>query len=353
MRAFISEDNEGRHLLIHKDKLTEYMISNKYQPAVIFITSLLALALLFWVADPALIVNGILLGFVFALGAIGLSLIYGILKFAHMAHGDFMTFGAYLAFFVVSTIFGNKIIDSDGIGPFTFDYPILIAIPISMIIVGLVSVLLDFVIYRRLRMKRSNVVVMSMASLGVAIALRAVVRMLWGTQPEHYPRVSKMFYQLPLEIRIPPDNIFVAAISIILVIGLYFFLKKTRAGKAMRATSDNPDLAKACGINTERVVQGTWFLGSAMAATAGVLLAISQAQLLPFMGWKLIIPLFAAVILGGIGSPMGALIGALIVGLAMEVSTGFISPAYKPAIAFLILLLVLIVRPQGIIKSCN
>lgn len=303
------------------------------------------------VAEPSLIVNGLFLGATIALGAIGISLVYSILRFAHIAHGDLMTLGAYVTFFLVTDLFPRIGLDGGGFGPFTFGFPLLIALPVTMLIMVALVIGLDLGIYRRLRRRNTSLVLMAMASLGVAIAARGLVQMIWGAQPEQYPRVSKMFYQLPFEIRVPPDNLFLAATAIVLVVGLYLFLTYTKVGKAMRATSDNADLARVSGINTEHVIWWTWGLAAVFAATAGTLLAVSQAQLLPIMGWKLLIPLFAAVILGGVGNPWGALVGALIIGVSTEVSTQWITPAYKPAIAFSIMLAVLLVRPRGIFRG--
>ena len=187
-----------------------------------------------------------------------------------------------------------------------------------------------------------------MASLGVAIAIRGLVQLIWTGDTQHYPRESRQVYHLPMDVRIPPDGLFVAIVAVILVAGVYVLLTYTKIGKAMRATSDNPSLALVTGINTKHVVWWTWGIGGALAAIAGVLLAVVQAQLLPIMGWKFLIPLFAAVILGGIGNPYGALIGALVVGVSMEVSTQWINPSYKPAVAFAIMIGVLLARPRGI-----
>jgi branched-subunit amino acid ABC-type transport system permease component len=121
----------------------------------------------------------------------------------------------------------------------------------------------------------------------------------------------------------------------------------------MRATADNPELARISGINPDRVVRWAWVLGASLAATAGCLLAVSQAQLLPILGWKVLIPIFAAAILGGFGNLYGAFLGALVVGVSMEVSTQWISPSYKPGVAFAIILLVLLVRPRGILGGSN
>jgi branched-chain amino acid transport system permease protein/neutral amino acid transport system permease protein len=187
-----------------------------------------------------------------------------------------------------------------------------------------------------------------MASLGVAIGLRGLVQFIWGGGTEQYPRISKPFYQLPMDVRVPPDGVFVAVVAVILVVALYLFLTRTKMGKAMRATSDNLDLARVSGINTEHVIRWTWIIGAALAATGGVLLAVYQAQIFPIMGWRFLIPLFAAVILGGIGNPYGALAGAMIIGVTAEVSTEWLNPTYKIAIAFAIMLLTLLVRPRGI-----
>ncbi|MFQ6027590.1 MAG: branched-chain amino acid ABC transporter permease [Dehalococcoidia bacterium] len=316
------------------------------QTVWVFLGTLAAATLL--LAEPGLIVNGLLLGSTLALGAIGLSLIFGILRFVHIAHGDFMTLGAYVAFFAVVVVFPKVGWTQVGLGPFTFGYPLLIALPLALLAVAGVAIGIDRLVYRTLRLRGSPAIVMTMASLGIAIALRAIVQMLWGTQPEHYPRLSRDFFQLPLDIRIPPDNLFLGVVSVSLVAGLFLFLTRTKTGKAMRATADNPELARISGINTEQIIRWTWILGACLAATAGTLLAVSQAQLLPILGWKVLIPIFAATILGGVGSTYGAFVGALIVGVSMEASTQWITPSYKPAVAFVIILLVLLLRPNGI-----
>ncbi len=295
-----------------------------------------------------LVVNGIFLGAIVALGAVGLTLIYGILNFANVAHGDYMTMGAYLALFLVGSLLPAVGVEGQGLGPFTFGYPLLIALPVAVVVVAAGSIVLDMAIYRRLRDRGVNNVVLAMASLGVAIALRGLVQIIWSGETQHYPRESRQVYHLPMDVRIPPDDIFIAIVAIILVVGVYLVLTRTKMGKAMRATADNPELALVSGINTQRVIRWTWGMGAVLAATAGVLLAVFQAQLLPIMGWKFLIPLFAAVILGGIGNPYGALVGAFVIGVTSEVSTQWINPSYKPAVAFAIMIGMLLVRPRGI-----
>ena len=295
-----------------------------------------------------LVVNGVLLGAIIALGAIGLTLIYGILNFANIAHGDYMTMGAYAALFIVGSILPRLGLESGGFGPFTFGYPLLIALPIGVAAMAVLAVALDVAVYRRLRNRGVNAVVLSMASLGVAIAMRGLVQVIWSGATQSYPRESKQVYHLPMDVRIPPDAIFVAIIAIILVVAVYLILNRTKMGKAMRATADNPDLALVSGIDTRRVIWATWIMGAVLAGTAGILLGVYQAQLMPIMGWKFLLPLFAAVILGGIGNPYGALVGAFVIGVTSEVSTQWMNPSYKPAVAFGIMIAMLLVRPRGL-----
>lgn len=295
-----------------------------------------------------LIVNGLFLGTIIALGAIGLTLVYGILKFAHIAHGDFMTLSAYIAFYILVTFLPKLGIEGEGLGPFTFGYPLLLALPMAIATMVAVAIGLDLLIYRRLRQRGVGLVVLAMTSLGVAIAIRGLVQIIWGGETEQYPRLSKQFYQLPMDVRIPPDNLFISSLALLLVLALYLVLTRTKMGKAMRATSDNMELARVSGINTEHIIWWTWAVGAALVATAGVLLAVFQAQLFPVMGWRFLLPLFTAVILGGIGNPYGALVGALIIGVTAEVSTQWLSPSYKPAIAFIVMIIALLVRPTGL-----
>ncbi len=313
-----------------------------------------------FVAAPGKMVNGLLLGSMIALGAIGITLIYSILRFAHIAHGDYMTLGAYITLFLLTVGLPVLGIEGAGFGPFTFGYPLLIALPVTVGVCCAIAVAIDYSVYERLRERGTGLVTLSMVSLGIAIGVRGAIQMLWGTEPQRLPRASKPFYHidfevalpgggaLPFDMRIPPDNIFLGLSAIALVGALYLFLNRTRTGKAMRATSDNIDLARVTGINTTRIIQWTWIIAAAYAAIAGTLIAVAQAQMLPNSGWNTLIPMFAAVTLGGIGKPWGALVGGLLIGITMEVSTEWMTPAYKPAVAFTVMLLVLLIRPRGL-----
>jgi branched-chain amino acid transport system permease protein/neutral amino acid transport system permease protein len=279
-----------------------------------------------------LIVFGLVLGSILTLGAIGLSLTYGILKFAHFAHGDFMTLGAYFALSLVATA----------------HLPILVSLPVAALATVLVALVIDRLVYRRLR--RTRPVILLIASVGIALILRSAVQLIWGPDVQVYSQGIQLPYVIPLgdgAIRIKPDHLIIVGGAVVLVTAMHLFLQHTRVGKAMRAMSDNPDLARVTGIDTEKIVLWTWGIGISLAAVGGIFAGM-DAQLHPVVGWRLLLPVFAAAILGGIGRPYGAIAGGLIIGLAQELSTLVISPNYKPAVSFGIMVLVLIFRPRGI-----
>lgn len=279
-----------------------------------------------------LIVYGLISGSILALGAIGLTLIYGILNFANFAHGDLMALGAYLAlFFTVS-----------------LGLPMWLAFLLAMLCTAVLGVCLDRVWFRPLRQRRARAAIMAMSSLGLALILQNLIRMLWGPQVQYYSRTIHFPFTVPvLQVRLNAQQVLIFAIALGLVILVSLFLQRTKLGKAMRATSDNFNLALVSGIDTERVVVWTWLLGAALAAAGGTLLGMS-VRLQPIMGWDLLLPIFAATILGGIGSPYGAMAGGLIIGLAEELSTPFIPTEYKTAVSLVLLVLVLLVRPRGL-----
>jgi branched-chain amino acid transport system permease protein len=287
-----------------------------------------------------LVVIGLLVGSIIALGAIGLTLIYGILKFAHFAHGDLMTVGAYIAFFAFAQ-------GGSRIGPLSFGWSMIPAILLAMIVVGALSVGIDRVVYRPLRKKKAGLVILAIGSLGMAMIIRSVVYLVWGPKQRFYVSGVQEAWDLPFDIKIMPDQLFIGLAALVMVALVYFLLYRTRLGRAMRATADNMELARVSGIDTEHVVIWTWGIGGSLAGLAGVLLGV-QSHLMPEMGFIFILPLFSAAILGGVGSPHGALLGALIVGVSQELSTEWISPAYKPTVAFIILFAILLVRPRGI-----
>lgn len=295
-----------------------------------------------------LFVYGIVHGSIIALGAIGLTLIYGILGFANFAHGDLMTAGAYMALFLVTGLFSWIGIPDTTFGPLSFGLRMALAFPISMITVSAIAILLDRLIYRKLRRKGSSAVILAMSALGASFIIRMTILIIWGSDYILFrPGVLRFAIQLPLGVKIRPDQIFLVLAVFFLVTILHLFLQRTKMGKAMRATADNVDLARISGIDTERIIMWTWGIGGALAASGGILYGI-DVQLHAGMGWNFILPLFAAAILGSIGNIYGALLGGFVIGIAQQVSTAFLLPTYKPAVAFFIMILILLFRPQGI-----
>jgi branched-chain amino acid transport system permease protein len=294
-----------------------------------------------------LLVYGIVLGSIIALGAIGLTLLHGVLRFAHFAHGDLMTVGAYVVLMLNAELLPALGIPEFRWGPLSFGGRVLGSLVVSMGVTALVALLIDRILYHPLRSRRASPTLLAIASLGIAFILRSLIYIIWGPQFLFYSQELRPAWVLPLDVRLKPDQVFILVMALLLVFLLYLFLQRTKLGKAMRATADNPQLALVCGIDTGRVTAWTWALGAALAAAAGVLYGI-DAQLRPDMGWSFLLPLFAAVILGGIGSPLGALIGGIILGIVQQVSTAFLLPTYKPAVAFAVLILLLFMRPRGL-----
>lgn len=299
-----------------------------------------------------LITDGLIVGSVIALGAVGVTLTYSLLKFANFAHSELLTWGAYLAmtFMVVFiAVSGGGVMRP--IGPFSFGWPLLAALAASAALTALLALAVEALVFRRLREKGAAIVLV-IASFGVALALRNLLMFVYGSLPDYYSREIQIAIRiLPRDvmggIRITPDQIFVLCLAVVLVVLLHLFLTRTIMGKAMRATSENPALARVAGIDVARVIRVTWIIGAVLAAVAGVFAGLT-VQVRPFLGFDLLLPLFAAAILGGIGSVYGAVIGGLIVGLAESLSVPIFGAEYRAAIAFLILIAILLARPTGL-----
>jgi len=277
-----------------------------------------------------LIYDGVVLGSILALGAIGVTMIFGVLRFAHFAHGDLMTVGAYIAFVFVQ-----------------LGWPIWLAALPAIALTAVVAVVLDQLFYRRLR--RVAPVILLISSFATALMLRALVQIVWGPDNQVYEKGISIPYRVA-GLVVTPDSLKVLAGAAIMVVLVHLFLAHTRMGKSMRAMSDNIDLARISGIPVSRVIIWTWVFAAALTAVAGILLGMNT-RLIPTMGWNALLPIFAAAILGGVGRPYGAVLGGLIIGLAMNLSVVFIPSAYKLAVAFVIMIAVLILRPQGLLKG--
>lgn len=275
--------------------------------------------------------NGLVSGSYFAVGAVGLTLVFGTLKFVNFAHGDMLTFGAYIAFLVNVTL----------------GAPLLVALVAAMAATAALAVGTERVMWRPMRAKRAGLLQLLLMAIGLAFLLRNAIQFIAGTEPRRLDvdvTTSISF----LGVRIGQTELIVVIAGLAVLILMALMLRFTSLGKQMRALADNFDLAEVTGIDTDRVVIAIWVLAGATAGLAGVLLTAAIGSFTPNIGFFLLLSLFAAVILGGIGNAYGALVGGLVIGLAQEWSTLMVDPRWKVAVGFLILILVLVVRPQGI-----
>jgi branched-chain amino acid transport system permease protein len=298
-----------------------------------------------------LIADGLVVGSVIALGAVGLTLTYSILRFANFGQGEFMTWGAYLAVsaltFVLAMTGGGVM---EPMGPFSFGWQLIVAMVLAAVLTAVLALVVDWLLFRRLR--RGNAITLVIASFGAALALRNLVQFLYGTLPEYYTREIQIAIRLvPRDVmgglRVTPDQMLVIGLTIGLMVALQLLLTRTTLGRAMRATAMNPALARVAGVDTDAVVRATWVIGAALAAVAGVFAGI-VGQIRPMLGFDLLLPLFAAAILGGIGSVRGAVAGGYIVGLAESLSVPLVGAEYRAATAFVVLIGILLVRPTGL-----
>lgn len=298
-----------------------------------------------------IIVNSLIRGSELSLLAIGLTMVFDILKFANFAHPDFAVLGAFFAY-VFHRIIGLNLI---------------LSVILAAFVTGGGSILIDRAIFKRLRMINAKPVTLMIASMGTAIALRNLIRLIWTSHAKTYGMPIKK----PIEIlgaRITDLQIEIMLVALISMIAFHLLLQRTTFGKALRAISDNRDLASACAIDSEKMIQWMWFTASAYGVVGGCMIAMEHL-LYPRLGFDMIIPVFCAAILGGIGNPYGAMLGALTLAFAENVILAFdlswlvnlggvfsvdpiqISTGYKSAISFVILIIVLLFKPTGILRK--
>jgi branched-chain amino acid transport system permease protein len=276
--------------------------------------------------------EGLRFGLIIALAAVGLSLIFGTTGLTNFAHGEIVTGGALIAWFL-NVLVGLQFI---------------IAAALATVIMGLVGALADKGIWRPLRRRGTGLIAAMIVSIGLAILLRYFYLYLFGGAVRPFNDVSGQA-GIPFgPITLTPADYFSMALATVVLIATGFALLKTRIGKATRAVSDNPALAAASGIDVDRVINVVWIAGAALAGLAGILLGISQ-QVSFQMGFQILLLVFAAVTLGGLGTAFGALVGSLIVGVLIQVSTLVIPPELKNVGALAVLIIVLLVRPNGIL----
>ena len=320
-----------------------------------------------------IIIPGLSYGSQLALGALGVSFIYAILRFANFSHGEFMSFGAMI------TILFTWLFQSYGIN-LGFLPTALLAIPFAILATIALSLVTNRIVFRYYRIKKSPPVAIAMASIGVMFVINAIVRIIIGPNDTKFldgqkfiikAKQFKVMTGLNEGLAIKSTQVITILFTIILLIFIFWFLQKTKTGKSMRAFSDNEDLALLSGINPERVVFITWLIVGTLACVAGALYGLDKSYK-PFTYLGLVLPIFAAAIVGGIGSPIGAVVGGFVIAFSEIMVTyaykkfliyllppslepsglvQLLSTDYKFAVSFSILVVVLLVRPAGIFKG--
>ncbi len=284
-----------------------------------------------------LVIIGLKLGAIIALCSIGLSLIFGVTGLVNFAHGEMVTLGAVLAYFL----------HASPLGP---EWPLLVAAVPAVLIGAAIGGIQELGLWGPLRRHPTGLIAMLVISIGLSFALRNLILIVFRGEPRPYIDYAVQQKWEFLGISMVPKNIVIilASAAILGVVGL--FLQRTKLGTAMRAVADNKDLAESSGINVNAVILTTWIMGSGLAAAGGIFYGVSE-QIQFDMGFKMLLLIFAAVVLGGLGTAFGAMVGSFIIGLLVEVSTFWVDNEFKTAIALGVLVVMLLIRPQGLLGS--
>ncbi len=278
------------------------------------------------------ILNGILAGCIYALFAMGLTLIYGVLNFVNFAHGELIMWGAYFLYFLMGKPFG---------------LPLPIALIPALLLTILLGIGMDRFVFKPLR--TANRLTLLIAALGLSFLLRNGAQFLWGAELRTYGFEIKRGLRI-LGISITLNQVAIILTSIVCIVFVYLLFHRSRLGKSMRAVSDNLELARVVGIDSKHAIQFAWVIASVLAGVGGILLAL-DTNLQPGMGLINLVKAFAATLLGGVGNIWGALLGGIVIGLAENLGVLVISPGYKDAIAFGIMVLMLLIRPSVLFGS--
>ena len=254
------------------------------------------------------VISGLVLGCIYALGAIGITLIFGILRFAHFAHSELMTGGAFIAFLLASAFAAWGIATPIPTG--------FVVLPLAMVLAAILALGIDKGFYAPLRKRGAKPVTLLIASIGVTLMIQGLIRLFFGAgsysffenEPKEIFRIDTSAIGSTRPLVITEPQVLMIVVTLVSVIALHFFLTRSRLGKAMRAMADNADLAQVSGINTALVVRVTWVIAGALACMAGTMLAL-DVTLKPDLAFNIILPIFAAAIVGGLGQAYGAIAG--------------------------------------------
>ncbi len=290
------------------------------------------------------IINGLSLGSIYALIALGYTMVYGILKLINFAHGEVFMMGAYGGYFVATGL-GVDGYEASGAG-----FPLLLGLLVLLVAMGmsaLLGVTIEALAYRPVRSAPRLTPLIT--AIGVSLFLQNAAMLLFTPNPRRYPAILR---ELRFELGgVIVTNIKLAIflVSMALMIGLHLFVQRTWTGRAMRALSLNIDAARLMGIDVNATIRRTFAVGSALAAAGGILFGLDQITINPLMGVLTGMKAFVAAVLGGIGNIPGAVVGGLLIGLAEQLTAGYLSPDYRDAITFLILVVILVLKPEGLL----
>jgi branched-chain amino acid transport system permease protein len=282
----------------------------------------------------ALLVAGLKLGATIALAGVGLSLIYGVTRLVNFAHAELVTLGAVLAF----------AFHVPGTGP---GYPLVLAAIPAIILVGAFGWLQSKYLWQPLRKRGTSLLSLMVVSIGLSFALRSIIQLAFGGQPQSYQDYAGQPGVLILGVSMVPKHLVTIAVAIVVLFLVTLFLERSRSGTAMRAVADDRDLAESSGIDVDRVIQVTWVLAALLAAMGGIFYGMNESVSYD-MGFRILLLLFAAVVLGGLGTAYGVMAGAFVVGIVVEMSTLVLPSELKVVSGLVILIVMLLVRPQGI-----
>jgi branched-chain amino acid transport system permease protein len=304
--------------------------------------------------SPQFLADGVVAGATVGLGAVGITLTYSILRFANFAQGEFITWGCYATWLLAAAAGVWMPWSAQAIGPLSVGLNVIFAALAAMLLTGVMAVALDTVLFRPLRTAGATVgawapaaVSAVIASFGASMALRALIEAAVPARQAYLSTELQIAVPLVGGVQVTPDQVLLLAVAVVLAGALQVMLTRTSLGRAMRAVSENPALARVVGIDVSHVIRLTWFIGAALACAAGVMLGL-VVQIRPSMGAELLLPLFAAALLGGVGSVPGALVGGLLVGVAEAATVQLLGAQWRAAVAFLIVIAVLLLRPSGI-----
>jgi branched-chain amino acid transport system permease protein len=297
-----------------------------------------------------ILADGCVAGSLIALGAAGVTLTYGTLRFGHFAHGELLSAGAYMALLLAS--FAGSYLPVLSVAPdgATATPALLLGLLGAAVGTGLLALAVDALVYRRLRGRGQSIAIV-MASFGVSMALRAIMETMFGARGRYYSEEISIAVDLGVA-RLSPDRLLLVGVVALVFVLLGFLMTRSRIGQEMRAVGENPELAAVVGIDVPRVIRATWWVGGTLAGIAGVGLGL-LVQVRPSMGAELLLPMFAAAIAGGLGSLRGALVGGLLVGIGEAFAVALVGAEWRAAVAFTLIVVVLLVRPAGLYRRAG